>query len=95
MIAGGNMVNGEKFRYNTVKNLQISGARAKITVEVDLAGVVKSLRYDVNPYGITRERLSYGYLAKAIARQLDWQAYALSTNDDHELARLCAYRDEN
>jgi hypothetical protein len=84
------LVNEGKFRYNAVKNLQVSGTKAKITIEVDLAETVKSLRYDLNHYGITQGQLDYGYMAEVIAHQLDWQAYALSRNEDHELAHVFA-----
>jgi hypothetical protein len=81
------------FQHNAVKSLHVLGSKAKITIEVDLADTIKGLRYDVNSYGITQEQLNYEYLAEVIARQLDWNAYALSTNDDHELAHLFAYED--
>jgi hypothetical protein len=79
------------FQHNAVKSLRISGSKAKITIEIDLAEAIKGLRYDSNPYGITQEQLNYECLAEVIAHQLDWNAYALSTNDDHELAHLFAY----
>jgi hypothetical protein len=83
------------FQHNAVKSLHISGSKAKVIIEVDLAETIKRLRYDLNSYGITQEQLNYGYLAEVIANQLDWNAYALSTNDDHELAHLFAYLKDN
>jgi hypothetical protein len=89
------MVKETSFQHNTVKSLHVSGSKAKITIEVDLAEAIKGLHYDLNPYGITQEQLNYEYLAEVIAHQLDWNAYALSTNDDHELAHLFAYLKNN
>jgi hypothetical protein len=83
------------FQYGAVKNLQVSGTKTKITIEIDLDKTIKSLRYDLNPYSITQGQLNYEYLAEVIARQLDWNAYALSTNDDHELAHLLASLKDN
>jgi hypothetical protein len=74
------------FKWGTVKTLQFFGAKARITIELDLSEAIKGLRYDVNTYGISKGQLDYKYLAEVIARQLDWRAFALSTNDDHELA---------
>jgi hypothetical protein len=76
------------FQNGAVKNLQLPGSKARIVIKVDLAEAVKELRYDVLRYGITREQLKYQYLAEVIAHDLDWRAYALSTNDDHDLVRL-------
>jgi hypothetical protein len=87
--------NGAYFQYDAVKNLQVSGTKAKITIEIDLDKTIKSLRYDLNPYGITQGQLNYEYLAEVIAHQLDWNAYVLSTNDDHELAHLFAHLKDN
>jgi hypothetical protein len=83
------------FQYNAVKSLRVLGSKAKITIEVNLAEIIEGLRYDLHTYSITQEQLNYEYLAKIIARQLDWNAYALSTNDDHELAHLFAYLKDN
>jgi hypothetical protein len=88
-------INESHFQYDAVKNLQVSGTKAKITIEIDLDETIKSLRYDLNPYGITQEQLNHKYLAEVIAHQLDWNAYALSTNDDHELAHLFACLKDN
>jgi hypothetical protein len=88
-------INEANFRHKAVKSLQISGAKAKITIEVDLAKTIESLRHDLSPYDITQEQLTYEYLAEVIAHQLDWNAYALSMNDDHELAHLFAYLKDN
>jgi hypothetical protein len=84
-------INEAKFRWNAVKNFQVSGAKARITIEVDLGKVIKDVAvYDAKRYGVSREQLNPEYLAEAIAHQLDWTAYALSTNDDHELSRVLA-----
>lgn len=89
------LINEANFRHNAVKNLQVSADRAKITIEVDLAEAIKGLRYDVNSYSITQGQLNYKYLAEVIAHQLDWHAYALSTNDDHTLAHVLADLNDN
>jgi hypothetical protein len=89
------MVKEQRFQYGTVKNLRVSGNKAKIMIEVDLAETIKGLRYDLSRYGISQEQLEANYLANVIACQLDWNAYALSTNDDHELAHLFAYLKDN
>jgi hypothetical protein len=79
-----------RFKYDTVKNVQVSGTKAKITIEFDLTRTVKGLYYDIKPYGISKNQLEANYLANVIAQQLDWNAFALSTNDDHELAHVFA-----
>jgi hypothetical protein len=86
-----NCSNEARFQYDAVKNLQVLGTKAKITIEIDLDEAIEKLRYDLNPYGITQRHLNYEYLAGVIAQQLDWNAYVLSTNDDHELAHLFSY----
>jgi hypothetical protein len=88
-------INEVHFKYDAVKNLHVSGTKAKITIEIDLAETIKGLHYDINPYRISQGELNYRGLAEVIAHQLDWQAYMLSTNDDHELAHLLAYLKDN
>jgi hypothetical protein len=83
------------FQHDTVKTLQISGTKARIAIEIDIAKTVKALVYDSNRYSIPRDQLDPGYLAEVIAHQLDWQAYVLSANDDHELARVLAELNDN
>jgi hypothetical protein len=76
-------------------NFQISGTKVKIAIELDLAEAIKGLRYDVNQYDIPQWQLDYGYLAEVIVHELDWQAFMLSTNDDHTLARILADLNDN
>jgi hypothetical protein len=95
MDTKGDCINEARFQYDAVKSFQVSGTTTKITIEIDIAETVKRLRYDINPYRIPQEQLNYRYLAKVIAHQLDWQAYALSTNDDHELAHVLAELNNN
>jgi hypothetical protein len=83
------------FQYDAVKTLQISEAKAKITIEIDLAETVKALAYDSRRYNLSQNQLNQGCLAEAIAHQLDWQAYVLSTNDDHVLAKALADLNDN
>jgi nicotinate-nucleotide pyrophosphorylase len=86
-----NCINEANFRWKTVKNFQVSGTKAKITIEVDIANAIKNIAtYDASRYRITQDQLNPAYLAEVIAHQLDWQAYALSTNDDHELSTILA-----
>jgi hypothetical protein len=82
------------FKYDTVKNLQVSGTKARITIEFDLARTAKELAWDVNSYGISKDQLDHKYLAELIAHELDWDAFVLSTNDDHELAHVFANMDD-
>jgi hypothetical protein len=84
-----------RFQHDAVKTLQVSGDKAIITIEIDLARASESLAYDSNRYNISRDQLNPAYMAEAIAHQLDWLAYALSTNDDHELARLLSELNDN
>jgi hypothetical protein len=89
-IAKENHASEAEFQYSTVKNLQIFGTNARVTIEFDLAKTVKDLAWDVSSYGISKDQLDHKYLAEIIARQLDWDAFVLSTNDDHELAHVFA-----
>jgi hypothetical protein len=86
--AGKNAVREARFQFNAVKNFQSSGTKARITIEVDLAKVVKDLPWDLHRYDIRPSQLNPQYLAEVIARRLDWEAYALSVNDDHALSRV-------
>jgi hypothetical protein len=79
-----------RFKYDTVKNVQVFGTKARITIEFDITKTIKGLAWDINPYGITKEQLDPKYLADIIACQLDWDAFLLVTNDDHELAHAFA-----
>jgi hypothetical protein len=84
-----NAVREARFRFNAVKNFQSSGTKAKITIEVDLAQVIKDITgYDLHRYNITPGQLNPRHLAEVIAHRLDWEAYALSVNDDHTLSRV-------
>jgi hypothetical protein len=94
-IAKENHINEAEFQYNTVKSLQIFGTKARIIIEFDLAKTVKDLAWDVISYGILIDQLDHKYLAEIIAHQLDWDAFVLSTNDDHELAHIFAYLKDN
>jgi hypothetical protein len=82
-------INEAHFQYDAVKSLQVSDTKAKITIEIDLSQAIKDIAiYDAGRYNILQDKLSPDYLAKIIAQQLDWRAYALSINDDHELAHI-------
>jgi hypothetical protein len=81
-------VNEAQFKFDTVKSLQISGTKARITIEIDLARTAKDVAYDSLRYGLEQDQFGHKYLAGVISRELDWKAYALATNGDHELARI-------
>jgi hypothetical protein len=86
-----NALNEAQFKWNAVKSCQVSGTKVKISIEVDLAKGIKEIAgYDIHRYDIAPAQLAPEYLGEAIARQLDWNAYALSVNDDHELSHLLA-----